>query len=129
CLSSCCLSSFPPSARSSPSPLPAAFAAAVACSAAASLLGAGGGGGRPVGRCAELPQQAAGARPPLSAREARRVVELLCGLLFDPELEDIRLYDLSDAEESDVERSGGDATYGEMSFEMVDWFLERAAPG
>ncbi|CAK0892720.1 unnamed protein product, partial [Prorocentrum cordatum] len=112
-------SSFPPSARSSPSPLPAAFAAAVACSAAASLLGAGGGGGRPVGRCAELPQQAAGARPPLSAREARRVVELLCGLLFDPELEDIRLYDLSDAEESDVERSGGDATYGEMSFEMV----------
>ncbi|CAK0892721.1 unnamed protein product, partial [Prorocentrum cordatum] len=36
---------------------------------------------------------------------------------FSPK--DIRLYDLSDAEESDVERSGGDATYGEMSFEMV----------
>mmetsp|Transcript_41908 Transcript_41908/g.108010 ORF Transcript_41908/g.108010 Transcript_41908/m.108010 type:complete len:320 (+) Transcript_41908:45-1004(+) len=56
---------------------------------------------------------------------ARRAVELLHGCLFDDEMEDIRLYDLSEEEEREVEVSGSDSTYGEVTYELLEWALQR----
>lgn len=61
----------------------------------------------------------------MTKEEARRAVALLHAALFDDEAEDVRLYDLSEAEEGDVESAGGDSTYGEVSCELLDWALER----
>jgi len=59
----------------------------------------------------------------MSPLQARQVVELLHGILFDAEMEDIRLYDLHEFEEHEVESCGGDSTYGEFSFDLIDWVL------
>ncbi|CAK9059902.1 unnamed protein product [Durusdinium trenchii] len=60
---------------------------------------------------------------PLSACEAQRVLQLFDGLIFDQEYEDIWLYDLPEQEEALLEASGGDATYGEVSPELIEWLL------
>lgn len=60
----------------------------------------------------------------LSSREARQVVDLLHMTLFDDETEDIPLYDIATEEEHAVEKSGGDSTYGELSYDAIDWALE-----
>lgn len=60
----------------------------------------------------------------MTPAEAKRTVMLFHSMLFDEEMEDIQLYDLGEAEEGVVERSGGDATYGEVSFELLEWMLE-----
>eukprot|EP00435_Cladocopium_sp_Y103_P052811 s578_g16.t1 len=64
-------------------------------------------------------------RQPLSASEARRVVELFDRMMLDEEYGDIRLYDLREDEEHFVEAVGGDATYGELSFDLLEWFLAQ----
>eukprot|EP00931_Biecheleriopsis_adriatica_P010907 TRINITY_DN111978_c0_g1_i1.p1 TRINITY_DN111978_c0_g1~~TRINITY_DN111978_c0_g1_i1.p1 ORF type:complete len:267 (-),score=54.02 TRINITY_DN111978_c0_g1_i1:40-816(-) len=61
----------------------------------------------------------------MTAVEARRVLHVLEGLLFDEETEDIRLYDLPEDEENMVEGLGGDATYGELSPELLEWLLSK----
>ncbi|CAL1131050.1 unnamed protein product [Cladocopium goreaui] len=64
-------------------------------------------------------------RRPLSAAEARRVVELFDRMMLDEEYGDIHLYDLREDEEHFVEALGGDATYGELSFDLLEWFLAQ----
>jgi len=51
------------------------------------------------------------------------VLQLFDQMMLDEEYGDIRLYDLSEDEERSVEAFGGDATYGEMSFESLEWFI------
>eukprot|EP00812_Abedinium_dasypus_P009977 NODE_3627_length_762_cov_217.216407.p1 GENE.NODE_3627_length_762_cov_217.216407~~NODE_3627_length_762_cov_217.216407.p1 ORF type:complete len:187 (+),score=61.95 NODE_3627_length_762_cov_217.216407:3-563(+) len=47
----------------------------------------------------------------------------------DAVMEDIPLYDISEAEEQHIERDGGDSTYGELSYELLDWALARVDVG
>ncbi|CAJ1434169.1 unnamed protein product [Effrenium voratum] len=65
----------------------------------------------------------AACQTPLTEVEARRVLQLFDGLLFDEEYGDIHLYDISVEEEQQVEGSGGDATYGELREEILEWLL------
>lgn len=78
----------------------------------------------------ERPLSAAEGHRPLGREEARHIVNLLWSLLFnEEENEDVVLYDLAESEESAVELTGGDATYGEASFDLLDWLLDTARVG
>lgn len=100
----------------------AAFAAARPRRLQAGSLAAEEGCSRTDRRCWQT-SPAAGAW--MQPAEARRVLALFDAMMFDEEMEDIRLYDLSETEEGIVEGSGGDSTYGEVSLDLLDWFLER----
>jgi len=61
----------------------------------------------------------------MSADEARAAVLFLHNCFFDDEMEDVRLYDISEEEEAAVEISGSDSTYGEVTCELLEWAIER----